>query len=83
MGEAAAAVRSAAVDGDDLRDGLAAALGPLLGGGPALVTVLVGAGAGVDPAVVEGWARALAGEGAEVEAHAGGQAAPALAVGVE
>jgi uncharacterized protein len=86
MDAAASAVRSAAVGGGDpqaLRDGLSAALAPLLGAGPALVTVLVGAGAGVEPPVVEGWARALAAEGTEVEAHAGGQAAPALAVGVE
>ncbi|WP_217914036.1 DAK2 domain-containing protein [Miltoncostaea marina] len=87
MRAAAGAVAVAAVDGDDpgaLREALARALAPLVApGGDALVTVLVGAAPAVDPAVVEGWVRAAAGAGVEVEAHAGGQAAPALWVGVE
>ncbi len=83
----AAAVDGFAVDGagEALRPALVAALAPRLAArGPSLVTVLVGSGAGVDPAVVEGWVRAAAGDDAiEVEAHEGGQASPALAVGVE
>lgn len=85
MRAAVAAVEVIDVDGDDLRVALTAALAPVLAGrGPSLVTVLVGRDAGVDPVVVEGWVRAAAGDGdVEVEAHDGGQAAPALAVGVE
>lgn len=87
MRASAALVASAAVEGSgggDLRPALAMALGPLLaGGGPALVTVLVGRDAGVDAVVVEGWVREMARDDVEVEAHAGGQAAPALAIGVE
>ncbi len=47
------------------------------------MTVLIGAGAGVTPSEAEGWVRAAAGRRVEVEAHEGGQARPALAVGVE
>ena len=47
------------------------------------MTVLIGAGAGVAPPEVEAWVRAVAGPEVEVEAHEGGQARPALAVGVE
>ena len=65
------------------RDALAAALGPALAEGAGLVTVLIGEGAGVSPDEVEAWVRALVPPGVEVEAHFGGQAAPALAVGVE
>jgi len=65
------------------RDALAAALAPALGDGAGLVTVLIGEGAGVAPAEVEAWMRALVPPGVEVEAHFGGQASPALAVGVE
>lgn len=86
MRELAGGVRAAAVDGKDadgLRAALEDALPGLLDGGPALVTVLIGAGAGVGTAEVEAWVRAAAGDGVEVEAHEGGQAAPALAVGVE
>jgi len=86
MRAAAGAVDAVEVDGvgDALREALGAALGPLLDGrGPALVTVVVGRDAGVEPAVAEGWVRAVAGDDVEVEAHAGGQAVPALAVGVE
>ncbi|HMN98777.1 MAG TPA: DAK2 domain-containing protein [Miltoncostaeaceae bacterium] len=64
------------------RDALAAALAPALEGG-GLVTVLIGEGAGVSPDEVEAWVRGLVPPGVEVEAHFGGQAAPALAVGVE
>ena len=53
-------------------------------GGPALVTALIGAGADVLPSEVEAWVRAVAGDAdVEVEAHLGGQARPALAIGVE
>ena len=45
--------------------------------------MLVGRDADVDPAVVEGWVRAIAGDAVEAEAHHGGQADPPLAVGVE
>jgi DAK2 domain fusion protein YloV len=87
MREAAEAVRAAAVEGAgpaDLRAGAERALAPLLDGGPALVTILIGADAGVEPPEVEGWVRALAAGGdVEVEAHHGGQPAPALAIGVE
>jgi DAK2 domain fusion protein YloV len=79
-------VRAAEVDGGDpdaLRSGLTGALAGLLGDGPALVTVLIGAGAAVAPPEVEAWVRAAAGPEVEVEAHAGGQPSPALAVGVE
>ena len=83
MRRAGAEVRCLAVE-RATADDLSAALRPALAdGAPGLVTVLVGAGAGVAPEVVESWARALAGPGVEVEAHHGGQAAPALAVGVE
>ena len=60
-----------------------AALAGLLGDEPALVTVLIGAGAGVAPPEVEAWVRGAAGPEVEVEAHDGGQARPALAIGVE
>jgi hypothetical protein len=86
MRELAAGVRAAEVDGDGaatLRAGLQAALAGLVGDDPALVTVLIGAGAGVTPAEAEAWVRAVAGDGVEVEAHEGGQGRPALAVGVE
>ena len=87
MRASAELVASAAVDGrgaGELQPALVAALGPLLaGGGPALVTVLVGRDAGVATAEVEGWVREMAGDEVEVEAHAGGQAVPALAIGVE
>ena len=80
--------RVVAVDlgGDDpaiLRAGLEAALAALLGDEPALVTVLIGAGAAVAPPEVEAWVRGAAGPEVEVEAHDGGQARPALAIGVE
>ena len=65
------------------RDDLAAALAPALAEGAGLVTVLIGEGAGVAPAEVEAWVRALVPPGVEVEAHFGGQTSPALAVGVE
>ncbi len=81
MREAAGAVTALEVARAD-EDALRAALAPVADG-VSLVTVLVGAGAGVDPAVVEGWVRAVVGDGVEVEAHDGGQAAPVLAVGVE
>ncbi len=78
------AVASVEGSGEALRPALATALAPLLADrGPALVTVLVGLGAGVDPAVVEGWVREMAGDDVEVEAHLGGQSAPSLAIGVE
>ena len=47
------------------------------------MTVLIAEDAGVAPAEVEAWVRALVSPGVEVEAHYGGQAAPALAIGVE
>ncbi|HET6692536.1 MAG TPA: hypothetical protein VFG74_16905, partial [Miltoncostaeaceae bacterium] len=65
------------------RDDLAAALAPALAEGAGLVTVLIGEGAGVAPDEVEVWLRAIVPPGVEVEAHFGGQGAPALAVGVE
>ncbi len=78
------AVASVEGSGEALRPALATALAPLLADrGPALVTVLVGLGAGVDPAVVEGWVREMADDDVEVEAHLGGQSAPSLAIGVE
>ncbi len=78
------AVASVEGSGEALRPALATALAPLLADrGPALVTVLVGRDAGVDPAVVEGWVREMAGDDVEVEAHLGGQSAPSLAIGVE
>jgi hypothetical protein len=86
MRELAAGVRAAEVDGDDaaaLRAGLEAALAGLVGDEPALVTVLIGAGAGVTPSEAEAWVRAAVGGRVEVEAHEGGQGRPALAVGVE
>ncbi len=85
---AAAEMRAAAVEVTAMdvavadREALAAALAPALGGA-GLVTVLIGEGAGVAPDEVEAWVRALVPPGAEVEAHFGGQPAPALAVGVE
>lgn len=83
MREAAAAVRCIDVP-RATADDLAAALRPALADGDArLITILVGADAGVDAAEVEAWARAIAGPGVEVEAHDGGQPTPALAVGVE
>jgi dihydroxyacetone kinase-like predicted kinase len=82
MREAAAEVTSVDVS-PATREALAAAVAPALAAGAGLVTVLVGAGAGVAPAEVEAWARALVPPGVEVEAHHGGQAAPALAVGIE
>jgi hypothetical protein len=82
MRRAASEVRCLAVE-RATRDDLAAALAPVLADGAGLVTVLVGAGAGVTPAEVESWARALVPPGVEVEAHDGGQAWPVLAVGVE
>ena len=86
MRELAAGVRAAEVDGDG-----PARCGPgsrppsraSLGDEPALVTVLIGAGAGVAPPEVEAWVRGAAGPEVEVEAHEGGQPRPALAVGVE
>jgi hypothetical protein len=86
MRELALGVRAAEVDGagaDALRPGLEAALAGLLGDEPALVTVLIGSGAGVAPPEVEAWVRAVTGPEVEVEAHEGGQAGPALALGVE
>ncbi len=47
------------------------------------MTVLIGDAAGVAPPEVEAWVRAVAGPEVEVEAHEGGQAGPALALGVE
>jgi DAK2 domain fusion protein YloV len=85
----AAAMRAAAAEVTAVevavadREALAAALAPALAEGAGLVTVLVGEGAGVAPAEVEAWVRALVPAGVEVEAHFGGQTAPALAVGVE
>jgi hypothetical protein len=87
MAEVAGAVIAAEVAGGDpgaLRAGLCEELASALGAGPALVTVLVGAGAGVEPAQVEAWVReAASGAAVEVDAHHGGQAAPALAIGIE
>ncbi len=86
MAAAAAAVTSVEIDGPpgELRAGLERGLAGLLGGGPALVTALIGAGADVLPSEVEAWVRAAAGDAdVEVEAHLGGQARPALAIGVE
>jgi DAK2 domain fusion protein YloV len=86
MAAAAAAVASVEIEGPPgaLRTGLEDALAGLLGDGPALVTALIGAGAGVQPSEVEAWVRAAAGDAeVEVEAHLGGQARPALAIGVE
>jgi DAK2 domain fusion protein YloV len=87
MSEIAAVIGTAEVEGAGaraLREGLARALAGLVGGGPCLVTVLVGARAGVEPHEVEAWAREVAGApGTEVEAHLGGQERPALAIGVE
>ena len=86
MRELAAGVRAAEVEGSGagtLRSGLQAALAGLLGEEPALVTVLIGAGAGVAPHEAESWVREVAGPAVEVEAHEGGQPRPALAVGVE
>ena len=86
MAAAAAAVTSVDIEGPagELRAGLERALAGLLGGGPALVTALIGADAGVQPSEVEAWVRAVAGDAdVEVEAHLGGQAWPALAIGVE
>ena len=87
MADLAAGMATAEVDGagaQALREGLARALAGLVGDGPCLVTVLVGACAGVEPHEVEAWAREAAGApGAEVEAHLGGQERPALAIGVE
>jgi DAK2 domain fusion protein YloV len=86
MRELAQGVRAAGVEGAGaaaLRPRLETALAALLGDEPALVTVLVGAGADVSPPEVEAWVRAAAGPQVEVEAHEGGQEAPALAVGVE
>jgi hypothetical protein len=79
-------VTSVEIEGSagELRAGLERALAGLLGGGPALVTALIGARAGVQPSEVEAWVRAAAGAAdVEVEAHLGGQARPALAIGVE
>ena len=86
MAAAAAGVTSVEIDGPpgELRAGLERGLAGLLGGGPALVTALIGDGAGVQPSEVEAWVRAAAGDAdVEVEAHLGGQARPALAIGVE
>jgi len=86
MRELADGVRAAEVEGSgagSLRSGLQAALAGLLGDEPALVTVLIGAGAGVAPHEAEAWVREVAGPRVEVEAHEGGQPRPALAVGVE
>ena len=52
-------------------------------GGLGLVVLLEGLGAGVPPPEVEAWVRGAAGPEVEVEAHDGGQARPALAIGVE
>jgi dihydroxyacetone kinase-like predicted kinase len=82
MRDAAAEVTSIGVDRAD-REALAGALAPALAEGAGLVTVLIAEGAGVAPAEVEAWVRALVQPGVEVEAHYGGQAAPALAIGVE
>ena len=86
IAELAAGVRAAELDGTGagaLRPGLEAAVAGLAGSGPALVTVIIGASAGVSAPEVEGWVRAAAGADVEVEAHEGGQPRPALAVGVE
>ena len=86
MTAAAAAVTSVEIEGtaDELRVAVERALSGLLDGGPALVTALIGAGAGVAPHEVEAWVREAAGHAdVEVEAHVGGQPRPALAVGVE
>jgi hypothetical protein len=87
MSEIAAVIGTAEVEGAGaraMREGLARALAGLVGGGPCLVTVLIGARAGVEPHEVEAWAREVAGApGTEVEAHLGGQERPALAIGVE
>jgi DAK2 domain fusion protein YloV len=87
MAALAAGVATARVDGagaGELRGGLARALDGLLDDGPCLVTVLIGADAGVEPHEVEAWVREAAGAaGVEVEAHEGGQARPALAIAVE
>ncbi|HTI33926.1 MAG TPA: hypothetical protein VL422_09645, partial [Miltoncostaea sp.] len=81
MREAAGEVTAIDVPRAD-RESLAEAIAPAVAGA-GLVTALVGEGAGVSPAEVEAWLRALVPDGVEVEAHFGGQAAPALAVGVE
>ncbi len=86
MTAAAAAVTSVEIEGSagELRAGVERGLAGLLGAGPALVTALIGAGADVRPSEVEAWVRAAAGQAdVEVEAHLGGQARPALAIGVE
>ncbi|MGD9695500.1 MAG: DAK2 domain-containing protein [Thermoleophilia bacterium] len=85
MAAAASRAEVTAVDGDDpdaLRDGVRRVVAGRAGDDPALVTILVGARAGVTPDQVEAWARAAGGD-VEVEAHLGGQARPALAVAVE
>jgi hypothetical protein len=93
MAEACAGVRAGAVgaggallDGEPLapagglREGLARVLAEVPDA--ELVTVLIGAGAGVAPDEVEAWVRTAL-PGAEAEAHDGGQAEPALLVGIE
>ncbi len=93
MATACAGVRAGAVgregvvlDGEPigpaggLREGLALLLAEVPDA--ELVTVLVGSGAGVAPEEVEAWVRTAL-PGVEAEAHAGGQAAPDLIVGVE
>jgi dihydroxyacetone kinase-like predicted kinase len=93
MSAACAGVRAGAVDADGalldgerlgpaagLREGLALVLAEVPDA--ELVTVLIGAGAGVAPEEVEAWVRDAL-PGAEAEAHEGGQAAPALLVGIE
>jgi DAK2 domain fusion protein YloV len=86
MAALAAGVATAGVEGagaEALRPRLVRAIAGLIGDVPCLVTVLVGAGAGVEPHEVEAWVREVAGTAVEVEAHLGGQAGPALAIGVE
>jgi DAK2 domain fusion protein YloV len=93
MAAACAGVRAGTVDEDGAvldgerlggGAGLRAGLELLLARAPGaeLVTVLIGAGAGVGPDEVEAWVRAAL-PGAEAEAHEGGQPAPALLVGIE
>ncbi|MDX6554614.1 MAG: fatty acid kinase [Miltoncostaeaceae bacterium] len=93
MAGACAGVRAGAVDADGVRldgeplvpaGGLREGVVLLLTRVPEaeLVTVLIGAGAGVAPEEVEAWVREAL-PGAEAEAHEGGQSAPALLVGIE
>lgn len=93
MAAACAGVRAGAVgaggallDGERLgpADGLREGLARVLAAVPdaELVTVLIGARAGVAPEEVEAWVRGAL-PGAEADAHEGGQSEPALLIGIE